>query len=98
MASSKDRMVEFRFWSQVNVGLDGECWEWKGNRFTNDYGQVSVNSKKKLTHKQAWVYMNGDIEDESLLVCHHCDNPPCCNPNHLFLGTHSDNMRDMNDK
>lgn len=77
------------------IGLS-ECMEWKGSR-ANGYGQKHINGKRHKTHRLAWAWANGPIPD-GMLVLHSCDNPPCCNPNHLFLGTQSDNMRDCANK
>lgn len=70
------------------------CHEWQGHRNPWGYGQIGVDGALKLTHRLAWEIANGPIT-EGLLVCHRCDNPPCCNPMHLFLGTHEDNAVDM---
>jgi len=74
------------------IGLS-ECIEWRGTRTQSGYGQKYINGKRYRTHRLAWEWAYGPIP-EGILVLHHCDNPPCCNPNHLFLGTQSDNMRD----
>lgn len=59
---------------------------------------MSVGDRKlKLTHRIAWEVFRGPIPNGKC-VCHHCDNPPCCNPNHLFIGTHADNQKDKCDK
>lgn len=73
-----------------------ECVEWQGAR-TKGYGHRIVDNKQKYVHREAWVQANGEIPD-GLDVLHRCDNPPCYNPRHLFLGTHADNMRDMIEK
>ena len=80
-----------KFWSKVNKGGADECWPWlKANR----YGQFYIgNGMAKPAHRVAYELTYGDIP-AGLLVCHHCDNPPCCNPAHLFVGTVQDNMRD----
>jgi hypothetical protein len=83
-----------RFWSKVAVAGPDECWEWQRMRQRQGYGMYSVSGKMKYAHRVAWEFMHGPISD-GLHVLHKCDNPPCCNPNHLFLGTHTDNMRDM---
>lgn len=72
----------------------GECWEWQGRLNLTGYGVVGKN---KLAHRVAYELWNGELT-EGLHVCHSCDNPKCCNPEHLFLGTQRDNIRDMVDK
>lgn len=73
------------------------CWPWTGARVTGGYGSVRFGGAHARPHRVAYELANGPIP-EDLLVCHHCDNPPCCNPAHLFLGTQSDNMRDAYQK
>lgn len=83
--------TEEYFWSKVD--RTGDCWPWTGCKNWAGYGKVGVENQLKGTHRVAWELTNGPIPD-GLHVCHRCDNPPCCNPDHLFLGTRSDNMRD----
>lgn len=89
-----------RFWSKVNIGNPNECWEWGSSRNKKGYGQFTLYDRKSFNvkaHRMAWEVTNGKIPD-GLFVCHHCDNPPCCNPAHLFVGTNSDNMKDASSK
>lgn len=76
---------------------DDGCWEWLGAISSGGYGSLVVKGKSLKPHRFIYSIMHGAIP-EGMQVCHHCDNPPCCNPDHLFLGSHQDNMRDMHDK
>jgi hypothetical protein len=82
-----------RFWSKVQK-TDG-CWLWLACR-SNRYGAFKPAPDQPMcrAHRMAWQLTNGPIPD-GLSVCHHCDTPTCVNPAHLFLGTQSDNLRDM---
>jgi hypothetical protein len=69
------------------------CLEWIGCRLPKGYGQIRVSGKTAMTHRQAWELAHGPIPD-GLNVLHHCDNPPCCDVLHLFLGTQAENNAD----
>lgn len=75
------------------IAKDG-CLEWQGAHNQRGYGLLLHEGKRWVASRLVWACTNGPIP-EGLFVCHSCDNPPCCNPAHLFLGTAKDNVRDM---
>lgn len=81
------------FWSRVDRRADDECWPWRGGKLKDGYGGFYLDGHTIGAHRAAWILTFGEIA-QGLLVCHTCDNPPCCNPHHLFLGTDGDNQRD----
>lgn len=86
------------FWNRLGVGTvpDG-CEPWTGCRSAAGYGIIQREGRTMRAHRVAWALAYGPIPD-GLNVLHRCDNPPCCNPTHLWLGTHADNMRDRGAK
>lgn len=81
-----------RFWRYVQK--TSTCWIWTGGRNKQNYGRIGVSGRMVPAHRVSWELHNGAIPN-GLFVCHTCDNPPCVNPTHLWLGTTTDNARDM---
>lgn len=87
------------FWNRVDVKSDAIlCWEWKRFRLRKGYGQVGHNYTLRRTHQLAWEMANNSSVPAGMTVLHLCDNPPCCNPNHLRLGTRQENIDDAKEK
>lgn len=84
--------AEERFWRYVDKA--GECWTWTGGRTIDGYGNFRADGAGISAHRFSYQLHNGAIP-EGLFICHQCDNPPCVRPDHLFLGTPLDNVRDM---
>lgn len=100
MAKPKTPISE-AFHARYIINAVTGCWMWIGDRDKDGYGQwqiAKIPRRIRLkAHRIAWELFNGQIPDR-MEVCHHCDNPPCVNPDHLFLGPHSANMLDRNRK
>jgi hypothetical protein len=87
-----------RFAEKVDIspgqGPNGDCHEWQGHRIKWGYGSFKVGTSVKKAHRVAYEIANGPVPD-GMMVKHSCDNPPCCNPVHLSIGTHIGNMAEM---
>ena len=97
MTTGQQKTTAERFWSKVD--RRGDCWMWTKARNKKGYGIVSTRGKFRnaKAHRVAWQLENGPITEEQC-VLHRCDNPACCRPSHLFLGTRADNNEDMRNK
>lgn len=84
--------LEIRIMSAIREREDG-CWEWTKGKNQGGYGQIKVRGKGMAAHRVSYQIFVGEIPD-GMFVCHKCDNPSCCNPKHLFLGTATDNYHD----
>jgi len=93
--AARQRDPAKRFWQRVEK-TDG-CWLWRGARSTWGYGKFSFRGESLHAHRVAWELTNGPVP-AGLDVCHHCDVRLCVRPDHLFLGTRADNLRDMDQK
>lgn len=87
--------LESRYWPKVNVADNDQCWNWVSkSKHPFGYGRMTAGRKVNLkAHQIAWCLENGEIP-EGKFVCHSCDNPSCCNHNHLFLGSQLQNVQD----
>lgn len=90
LGTSMSQTIALRFWSKVEKLA--ECWIWRGTKTTRGYGHFRLCGRMAQAHRVAW-YLSTN-EWPSMCVCHRCDNPSCVRPEHLFLGTLSDNARD----
>lgn len=88
-----------QFWAKVAITTINKCWDWRGTGrfFSKGYGKVWKNGHHWQAHRIAW-FLHNRRQPGNFPVCHHCDNPRCCNPYHLFLDSQSGNIHDMYQK
>lgn len=93
----RPEIAQALFYIKVGKPTKNGCWEWTGSRHPRGYGMVRIGRRAFVASRVAWTIKNGPIP-EGLFVCHTCDNPPCCNPGHLFIGDYKANARDRQAK
>lgn len=91
MGPVSDTRLAERFWEKVDK--TGDCWLWTACRTSKGYGQFGIGRRVYPAHRIAFA-LAFEKPPDSLVVCHRCDNPPCVRPDHLFLGSQSDNLLD----
>lgn len=83
--------------SKINKDVVNGCWNWQGATGFKGYGRIKFEQKVYLSHRISFLVFHGE-DPGKLFVCHKCDNPSCLNPDHLFLGSRSENMKDCSAK
>jgi hypothetical protein len=81
------------FWSLIEIKSESECWNWNGKLNQWGYGRYIFNGMYAMSHRVSYQLTTGKNID-GLIAMHICDNPACCNPKHIAIGTHADNQRD----
>lgn len=87
-----------RFWAKVDVAGPDDCWNWTAAVSTDGYGRLGVGGHATIRAHRLAAQLRFGMLHRHQIVCHACDNPRCCNPAHLFVGTHLTNARDRDTK
>jgi len=95
---NREKSFSDRFWKKISIGGDVECWNWTYALNQKGYGILSREGSVRSAHRVAYELANSEAIPKGFEVRHKCDNRKCCNPNHLELGTHTENMRDMSSR
>lgn len=90
------RLID-RFWAEVSVDPETECWVRTSGLSPLGYSRFTYEGKRWLTHRLVLWLATGELP-VGKYACHHCDNPPCCNPTHLYWGAPIDNVRDAQER
>jgi hypothetical protein len=97
MSKLKAKDPHFAHLRQVAVSPDAQsgCWIWTRSKTPLGYGYTTLNGRRVPAHRAMYMLANGVSLETKQFVCHKCDNPSCVNPDHMFVGSQGDNMRDM---
>jgi hypothetical protein len=93
--TNKGKSLNYRLWQKVNVRGEGDCWPWLGASNRSGRGQLmAADGRKRSVPQLIWEDVNEQSFPEGKEACHTCDNPPCCNPKHIWTGTRTENIID----
>ncbi len=87
-----------RFWRDIDKRGPDDCWPWLGTKTLGGYGTVNIDGWRTTAHRVVYALRYGRPINRRLVIMHSCDNPACCNPAHLSLGTQKENLNDMRTK
>ena len=92
----KKNILLNRFWSKIDIRGDSDCWNWIAapRKKSEGYGAFWFNGRHEPAHRMAYIFCKCVDIPNGMVACHKCDNPRCCNPNHLFIGTPIENNND----
>jgi hypothetical protein len=93
MYTEYDQSDVDRFWNSVDIVEESECWLWSKGLTQDGYGKFKCKHKTWVASRFAYYITRGFLPD-GMLICHKCDNPKCCNPSHIYLGTSKENLRE----
>lgn len=98
LEGKRGELIQMRFWSKVDMRGPDECWEWQASLHTSGYGRFKIASYRTVMASRFALVCSSKFERLDRFALHTCDNPKCCNPAHLYFGTHQRNMDDKKER